>query len=106
MSFLFPLRSPCLSPLTPGLGLDVEELAEDCSAVRSQLEFLQRLLLQVRGEEDEQKELCDMCVVPLFLMSFYVFVRFRQSFNRDCTSRLKLGGFSFMTNIQVKTLTP
>ncbi|XP_078019767.1 serine-rich coiled-coil domain-containing protein 2 isoform X5 [Epinephelus lanceolatus] len=42
-------RSPCLSPGTPGLGADVEELAEDCSAVRSQLEFLQRLLLQ---EED------------------------------------------------------
>ncbi|XP_033466617.1 uncharacterized protein ccser2b isoform X1 [Epinephelus lanceolatus] len=44
-----PPRSPCLSPGTPGLGADVEELAEDCSAVRSQLEFLQRLLLQ---EED------------------------------------------------------
>ncbi|XP_068610627.1 serine-rich coiled-coil domain-containing protein 2 [Brachionichthys hirsutus] len=39
-------RSPCLSPATPGLGLDVEELAEDCLVVRSQLEFLQRLLIQ------------------------------------------------------------
>lgn len=47
-----PLSSPCRSPGTPGLGLDVEELAEDCSAVRSQLEYLQRLLLQVRREED------------------------------------------------------
>ncbi|XP_072229805.1 serine-rich coiled-coil domain-containing protein 2 [Leuresthes tenuis] len=45
---LIPTRSACLSPGTP--GLDVEELAEDCSAVRSQLEFLQRLLLQ---EEDD-----------------------------------------------------
>uniref|UniRef100_UPI003AAF072A serine-rich coiled-coil domain-containing protein 2-like n=1 Tax=Centroberyx gerrardi TaxID=166262 RepID=UPI003AAF072A len=44
---LSPARSPCLSP-GPGLGLDVEELAEDCSAVKSQLEYLQRLLLQVR----------------------------------------------------------
>ncbi|XP_068161306.1 serine-rich coiled-coil domain-containing protein 2 [Antennarius striatus] len=39
-------RSPCLFPGTPGLGLDVEDLAEDCSAVRSQLEYLQRLLIQ------------------------------------------------------------
>lgn len=38
-----------MSPGSPSLGLDVEELAEDCSAVRSQLEYLQRLLLQ---EED------------------------------------------------------
>ncbi|XP_039991647.1 serine-rich coiled-coil domain-containing protein 2-like isoform X2 [Xiphias gladius] len=43
---LCPSRSPYLSPGSPGLGLDVEELAEDCSAVRSQLEYLQRLLLQ------------------------------------------------------------
>ncbi|XP_036072899.1 serine-rich coiled-coil domain-containing protein 2 isoform X3 [Oryzias melastigma] len=35
------------------LGVDVEELAEDCSAVRSQLEFLQRLLLQ---EEDVEED--------------------------------------------------
>lgn len=48
-----PLRLPCLSPGTPGFGLDLEELAEDCCAVRSQLEYLQRLLLQVRGEEEE-----------------------------------------------------
>lgn len=40
------------SPGSPCLGLDVEELAEDCSAVRSQLEYLQRLLLQVRDEEE------------------------------------------------------
>uniref|UniRef100_A0A4W6DSS9 Coiled-coil serine-rich protein 2a n=1 Tax=Lates calcarifer TaxID=8187 RepID=A0A4W6DSS9_LATCA len=50
---LCPSRSPCLSPLTPGLGLDVEELAEDCSAVRSQLEFLQRLLLQEEDVDDD-----------------------------------------------------
>ncbi|XP_054454829.1 serine-rich coiled-coil domain-containing protein 2 [Anoplopoma fimbria] len=43
---LLPPRSPFLSPGSPGLGLDVEELAEDCSAVKSQLEYLQRLLLQ------------------------------------------------------------
>lgn len=40
----------CLNSLKhspgPGLGLDVEELAEDCSAVRSQLEYLQKILLQ------------------------------------------------------------
>ncbi|XP_067431668.1 serine-rich coiled-coil domain-containing protein 2-like isoform X2 [Thunnus thynnus] len=46
-------RSPCLSPGTPGLGLDVEELAEDCSAVRSQLEYLQRLLLQEEDVDDD-----------------------------------------------------
>uniref|UniRef100_A0A8D3BKP8 Serine-rich coiled-coil domain-containing protein 2-like n=1 Tax=Scophthalmus maximus TaxID=52904 RepID=A0A8D3BKP8_SCOMX len=40
---LCPSRTPCLPP---ALGLDVEELADDCSAVRSQLEHLQRLLLQ------------------------------------------------------------
>ncbi|XP_042364588.1 serine-rich coiled-coil domain-containing protein 2-like isoform X3 [Plectropomus leopardus] len=50
---LCPPRSPCLSPGAPGLGVDVEELAEDCSAVRSQLEFLQRLLLQ---EEDVDED--------------------------------------------------
>lgn len=50
---LCPPRSPCLSPGTPALGLRVEELAEDCSAVRSQLEFLQRLLLQ---EEDVDED--------------------------------------------------
>ncbi|XP_044035753.1 serine-rich coiled-coil domain-containing protein 2 isoform X3 [Siniperca chuatsi] len=53
---LCPPRSPCLSPGTPGtpgLGLDVEELAEDCSAVRSQLEYLQRLLLQEEDVDDD-----------------------------------------------------
>ncbi|KAF1373463.1 hypothetical protein PFLUV_G00239110 [Perca fluviatilis] len=50
---LCPPRSPCLSPGTPGLGLDVEEMAEDCSAVRSQLEYLQRILLQ---EEDVDED--------------------------------------------------
>ncbi|XP_060883471.1 serine-rich coiled-coil domain-containing protein 2-like isoform X3 [Labrus mixtus] len=40
-------------PRSPGFGLDVEELAEDCSAVRSQLEYLQRLLLQ---EEDADED--------------------------------------------------
>ncbi|XP_074519300.1 serine-rich coiled-coil domain-containing protein 2-like isoform X2 [Halichoeres trimaculatus] len=50
---LCPQRSLGLSPGSPGLGLDVEELAEDCSAVRSQLEFLQRLLLQ---EEDADED--------------------------------------------------
>lgn len=42
------LRFPQLSPGSPSLGMDVEELAEDCCEVRSQLEHLQRLLLQVR----------------------------------------------------------
>lgn len=41
------VRSPQLSPGSPSLGMDVEELAEDCCEVRSQLEHLQRLLLQV-----------------------------------------------------------
>uniref|UniRef100_UPI0037E73ECA serine-rich coiled-coil domain-containing protein 2-like n=1 Tax=Semicossyphus pulcher TaxID=241346 RepID=UPI0037E73ECA len=50
---LCPPRSSFLSPGSPGLGLDVEELAEDCSAVRSQLEYLQRLLLQ---EEDADED--------------------------------------------------
>ncbi|XP_035522322.1 serine-rich coiled-coil domain-containing protein 2 isoform X3 [Morone saxatilis] len=50
---LCPPRSPFLSPGTPGLGLDVEELAEDCSAVRSQLEYLQRLLLQEEDIDDD-----------------------------------------------------
>ncbi|XP_045924495.1 serine-rich coiled-coil domain-containing protein 2-like isoform X1 [Micropterus dolomieu] len=50
---LCPPRSPGLSPGTPGLGLDVEELAEDCSAVRSQLEYLQRLLLQEEEVDDD-----------------------------------------------------
>uniref|UniRef100_A0A8C6UIY3 Serine-rich coiled-coil domain-containing protein 2-like n=1 Tax=Neogobius melanostomus TaxID=47308 RepID=A0A8C6UIY3_9GOBI len=38
----------CLDSLKscPGLGADVEELVEDCSAVKSQLEYLQKLLLQ------------------------------------------------------------
>ncbi|XP_028990299.1 serine-rich coiled-coil domain-containing protein 2 isoform X2 [Betta splendens] len=49
---LCPPRSPSLSPATPAVSLDVEDLAEDCSAVRSQLEVLQRLLLQ----EDEVDE--------------------------------------------------
>ncbi|XP_011471851.1 serine-rich coiled-coil domain-containing protein 2 isoform X2 [Oryzias latipes] len=35
------------------LGVDVEELAEDCSAVRSQLEFLQTLLLQVEDVDED-----------------------------------------------------
>uniref|UniRef100_A0A3P8UIH4 Serine-rich coiled-coil domain-containing protein 2-like n=1 Tax=Cynoglossus semilaevis TaxID=244447 RepID=A0A3P8UIH4_CYNSE len=34
------------------LGVDVEELADDCSAVRSQLEFLQMLLLQEEEVDD------------------------------------------------------
>lgn len=42
--FLSLLRSDFLSR---GFGADVEELAEECSAVRFQLEHLQRLLLQV-----------------------------------------------------------
>ncbi|KAM9336254.1 uncharacterized protein ABDE67_019309 [Symphorus nematophorus] len=53
---LCPARSPCLSvgsPGSPGLGVDVEELAEDCSAVRSQLEYLQRLLLQEEDVDDD-----------------------------------------------------
>ncbi|XP_074475508.1 uncharacterized protein LOC141758220 isoform X2 [Sebastes fasciatus] len=50
---LCPPRSSCRSPGTPGLGVDAEELAEDCSAVRSQLEYLQRLLLQ---EEDVDED--------------------------------------------------
>ncbi|KAM8836122.1 uncharacterized protein AB9W97_001978 isoform 2-T2 [Spinachia spinachia] len=49
---LCPQRSPG-SPGSPGLGVDVEELAEDCSAVRSQLEYLQRLLLL---EEDVDED--------------------------------------------------
>ncbi|KAM4524664.1 serine-rich coiled-coil domain-containing protein 2-like isoform 2-T3 [Odontesthes bonariensis] len=48
---LIPTRSACLSPGT--LGLDAEELAEDCSAVRSQLEFLQRFLLQEEDVDDD-----------------------------------------------------
>ncbi|XP_026170920.1 serine-rich coiled-coil domain-containing protein 2 isoform X2 [Mastacembelus armatus] len=50
---LRPPRSASLSPGTPALGLDVEELAEDCSAVRSQLEHLQRLLLQEEDVDDD-----------------------------------------------------
>ncbi|XP_054605432.2 serine-rich coiled-coil domain-containing protein 2 isoform X3 [Nothobranchius furzeri] len=46
-------RSGCFPSGALGLGLDVEELAEDCSSVRSQLEFLQRLLLQ---EEDADED--------------------------------------------------
>ncbi|CAJ1081374.1 serine-rich coiled-coil domain-containing protein 2-like isoform X2 [Xyrichtys novacula] len=46
-------RSPSLSLGSPGLGLDVEELAEECSAVKSQLEFLQRLLLQEEDADDD-----------------------------------------------------
>nr|XP_046232761.1 serine-rich coiled-coil domain-containing protein 2-like isoform X2 [Scatophagus argus] len=42
-----------LCPPSPGLGLDVEELAEDCSVVRSQLEYLQRLLLQEEDVDDD-----------------------------------------------------
>ncbi|XP_047232230.1 serine-rich coiled-coil domain-containing protein 2 isoform X3 [Girardinichthys multiradiatus] len=47
------IRSTYCSPAAQTLGLDVEELAEDCSAVRSQLEFLQRLLLQEEDLDDE-----------------------------------------------------
>ncbi|PWA21610.1 hypothetical protein CCH79_00003446, partial [Gambusia affinis] len=47
------IRSACCSPALQTLGLDVEELAEDCSAVRSQLEFLQRLLLQEEDLDDD-----------------------------------------------------
>ncbi|XP_023196536.1 serine-rich coiled-coil domain-containing protein 2-like isoform X2 [Xiphophorus maculatus] len=47
------IRSACCSPAPQTLGLDVEELAEDCSAVRSQLEFLQRLLLQEEDLDDD-----------------------------------------------------
>lgn len=50
---LCPPRSPCLSPGAPPLGLDVEELAEDCSAVRSQLEYLHKLLLQEDDADDD-----------------------------------------------------
>ncbi|XP_028285928.1 serine-rich coiled-coil domain-containing protein 2-like isoform X2 [Parambassis ranga] len=50
---LCPPSSACLSPSTPSLGLDVEELAEDCSAVKSQLEYLQRLLLQEDDVDDD-----------------------------------------------------
>ncbi|XP_051795470.1 serine-rich coiled-coil domain-containing protein 2-like isoform X3 [Acanthochromis polyacanthus] len=50
---LCPTRTSCLSPGSPSLGLDVEELAEDCSAVRSQLEYLQRLLLQEEDLDDD-----------------------------------------------------
>ncbi|XP_030196277.1 serine-rich coiled-coil domain-containing protein 2 isoform X2 [Gadus morhua] len=39
-----------------GLGMDVEELADNCSAVRAQLEHLQRLLLQEGGGEEEDLE--------------------------------------------------
>ncbi|KAM4526208.1 serine-rich coiled-coil domain-containing protein 2-like isoform 2-T2 [Fundulus diaphanus] len=47
------IRSACCSPAAQTLGLDVEELAEDCSAVRSQLEFLHRLLLQEEDLDDD-----------------------------------------------------
>ncbi|CAN9508846.1 unnamed protein product [Ophioblennius macclurei] len=50
---ILELRSVDLSPAAPGLGVDVEELAEDCSAVRSQLEYLQRLLLQEEDADDD-----------------------------------------------------
>ncbi|CAL8301591.1 unnamed protein product [Lota lota] len=39
-----------------GLGMDVEELADNCSAVRAQLEHLQRLLLQEGGGDNEDIE--------------------------------------------------
>ncbi|XP_014192257.1 serine-rich coiled-coil domain-containing protein 2 [Haplochromis burtoni] len=48
-----PTSSTSPSPGTPSLGLDVEELAEDCSAVRCQLEYLQRLLLQEDDGDDD-----------------------------------------------------
>ncbi|KAM4714950.1 uncharacterized protein FYW61_017933 [Anableps anableps] len=47
------IRLACCSPAPQTLGVDVEELAEDCSAVRSQLEFLQRLLLQEEDLDDD-----------------------------------------------------
>uniref|UniRef100_A0A672G486 Coiled-coil serine-rich protein 2b n=1 Tax=Salarias fasciatus TaxID=181472 RepID=A0A672G486_SALFA len=50
---ILELRSVGLTPAAPGLGVDVEELAEDCSAVRSQLEYLQRLLLQEEDADDD-----------------------------------------------------
>lgn len=52
-NLVLELRSVSLSPAAPALGLDVEELAEDCSAVRSQLEHLQRLLLQEEDTDDD-----------------------------------------------------
>ncbi|XP_075999684.1 uncharacterized protein LOC142992990 isoform X2 [Genypterus blacodes] len=53
--FILDLCSPSSPILStgPGLGLDVEELAEDCSAVKSQLEYLQRLLLQEEDADDD-----------------------------------------------------
>lgn len=47
-------RSPHLPSVNSSLGVDVEELAEDCCAVRSQLEHLQRLLLQVRRSQGQK----------------------------------------------------
>ncbi|XP_038132365.1 serine-rich coiled-coil domain-containing protein 2-like isoform X2 [Cyprinodon tularosa] len=47
------IRSACCSPAAHTLGLDVETLAEDCSAVRSQLEFLQSFLLQDNHLDDD-----------------------------------------------------
>ncbi|XP_068455315.1 serine-rich coiled-coil domain-containing protein 2-like isoform X2 [Clinocottus analis] len=41
------------SPGGPALGLDVEELAEDCCAVRTQLEYLQSLLLQDEDVDED-----------------------------------------------------
>ncbi|KAG7507061.1 hypothetical protein JOB18_023179 [Solea senegalensis] len=45
---LCPSRTALLSVVTPpaGVGVDMEDLAEECSAVRSQLKYLQMLLLQ------------------------------------------------------------
>ncbi|XP_029978541.1 serine-rich coiled-coil domain-containing protein 2-like isoform X2 [Sphaeramia orbicularis] len=40
-------------PGSPGLGVDVEDLAEDFSAVRCQLEYLHRLLLQDEEVDDD-----------------------------------------------------
>lgn len=53
---ILELRSVGLTPAAPaapGLGVDVEELAEDCSAVRTQLEYLQKLLLQEEDADDD-----------------------------------------------------
>ncbi|XP_055005912.1 serine-rich coiled-coil domain-containing protein 2-like [Boleophthalmus pectinirostris] len=44
----------CLSSVKcPDLGVDVEELVDDCSAVKSQLEYLQKLLLLQEDDADE-----------------------------------------------------
>lgn len=59
-----PPRSSFLSPDGPGLGLDVEELAEDCCAVRSQLENLHRLLLQDDDDDGDDDTLTTDTLSP------------------------------------------